>query len=245
MKNQLIQIDTLLDPFIAEGCRTISVAGSGGKTTFVRKAALYYASKLHVGVAASTKMFLPDDEWMVDGVRPPVKTPEKKHYSDAPVPGLCFYTDNILQEGKIAGIGEEMLRLALSESELLLIEADGSNRKPLKGWRKDEPVIVEKTDVTVGILPLHCLDHRLDETMVHRMEAFTALTGLSEGDTMTVEAYEALIRHPNGLFGHASGKKLLILNRVDSECLWQAARQIAAHCVSDVYQTVIGCLKNE
>jgi probable selenium-dependent hydroxylase accessory protein YqeC len=245
MKNQLIQMDTLLDPFIADGCRTISVAGSGGKTTFVRQAALSYASKLHVGVAASTKMFLPDDEWVVDGVRPPVITPENKNALDTPVPGICFYTDNILREGKIAGIGEEMLKLALSGSDLLLIEADGSNRKPLKGWRQDEPVIVENTDVTVGILPLHCLGQRLDNAMVHRMEAFTALTGLSEGDTMTVEAYETLIRHPNGLFGHASGKKMLILNRVDSEPLWQAAKLIAAHCVSDVYQTVIGCLKNE
>ena len=111
-------------------------------------------------------------------------------------------------------LGEQMLGQALEESDLLLIEADGSNRKPLKGWREDEPVILPATEATIGILPMHCLGEILDVTKVHRMEKFTAITGLEPGDVMTEKAYLQLITAENGLFGHSLGSRWLVLNRV-------------------------------
>ena len=144
-------------------------------------------------------------------------------------------------------LGEQMLGQALEESDLLLIEADGSNRKPLKGWREDEPVILPATEATIGVLPMHCLGEIIDETKVHRMEKFTAITGLGPGDVMTEEAYLQLITAENGLFGHSLGSRWLVLNRVNDPKLYQSAKKIAEAAVTSgvIDGWIAGCLENE
>ena len=160
---------------------------------------------------------------------------------------VCFYTEHILPSGKIWDLGEQMLGQALEESDLLLIEADGSNRKPLKGWREDEPVILPATEATIGILPMHCLGEILDVTKVHRMEKFTAITGLEPGDVMTEKAYLQLITAENGLFGHSLGSRWLVLNRVNDPQLYQSAKKIAEAAVTSgvIDGWIAGCLENE
>lgn len=240
-----IPIEKIMDPLLMQGCRVFSVTGSGGKTTLIRKAALHYAKTLHVGVAASTKMCLPDSQWQYKGRIPPVVLPDYPDDAGEAVPPVCFYAEHILPEGKIWDIGAEMMSRALVRSGILLVEADGSNRKPLKGWRTDEPVIVPETDVTIGILPLHCLGQRIDESMVHRPETFTAITGLKIGDKMNMDAYVRLITHPNGLFGHGRGKRVLVLNRVNNDELRMAAGSIAEQSKYCVDQWIAGCLEDE
>lgn len=257
-----IQVEDILNPLLDAGCRVFSVVGSGGKTTFIRRAALYYGAReayggdpsdgisqpfeagrpcgnvqsdesgqphrsaLRVGVAASTKMLLPDEQWQCGGIMPAVLTPASLKAADISLPPVCFYGEHILPEGKLWDIGPDMIELAMARSDLLLIEADGSKKKPLKGWRGDEPVIVPQTDVTIGILPLHCLGRIIHKEMVHRMESFTAITGLGCGDRMDTAAYMRLIIHPNGLFGHGRGRRVLVLNRADSPSLLAAAEEI-------------------
>lgn len=245
MKDYRIPVENMLDPLLAQGCRVFSVVGSGGKTTLIRRAALYYADYFNVGVAASTKMCLPDDQWRYRGIIPPVVSPDCPRNAEEAVPPVCFYTEHILPEGKIWDIGEDMLKLSLKKSDMLLVEADGSNCKPLKGWRKDEPVIVPKTDVTIGILPIHCLNQTIDSSLVHRMEAFTDITGLETGDRMTEEAYVRLITHPNGLFGHGMGERILVFNRADNDELKEASRQIAVRSRDCFDRWIAGCLENE
>lgn len=245
MKNYRIPIEKMMDPLLAQGCRVFSVAGSGGKTTLIRKAALHYAKTVHVGVAASTKMCLPDSQWQYKGLIPPVVLPDSPVDAGEAVPPLCFYAEHILPVGKIWGIGDKMMSRALERSGVLLVEADGSNRKPLKGWREDEPVIVPETDVTIGILPMHCLGQRIDESMVHRLEAFTAITGLNIGDKMNMDAYVRLITHSNGLFGHGRGRRILVLNRVNNDELRTAARVIAEQSEHCIDRWIAGCLEDE
>ena len=236
MKEYRIHVEELLDPLYRHGCRVFSVVGSGGKTTLIRQAAMHYARLYQVGVAASTKMCLPD------GVSSDGQGDAKRQA--APV---CFYTEHILPSGKIWDLGEQMLGQALEESDLLLIEADGSNRKPLKGWREDEPVILPATEATIGILPMHCLGEILDVTKVHRMEKFTAITGLEPGDVMTEKAYLQLITAENGLFGHSLGSRWLVLNRVNDPQLYQSAKKIAEAAVTSgvIDGWIAGCLENE
>ena len=140
-----------------------------------------------------------------------------------------------------------MLGQALEESDLLLIEADGSNRKPLKGWREDEPVILPATEATIGVLPMHCLGEIIDVTKVHRMEKFTAITGLKSGDVMREKAYLQLITAENGLFGHSLGSRWLVLNRVNDPQLYQSAKKIAEAAVTSgvIDGWIAGCLENE
>ena len=245
MRNDLENIGEVLAPLIDRGYRIFSVAGCGGKTTFIRRGALYYGQRLRVGVAASTKMYRPDGTWQLNGRIPEVVTPGRSVRPDGAGASICFYAEQILPNGKLSGIGAALLRLAQKNSDLIFIEADGSAGKPLKGWRSDEPVIPPATDVTVGILPMHCLGRRLQEDMVHRLDIFSDITGLTVGDVMNMEAYRRLIMHPAGLFGHASGERLLVLNRAGDERLWQAAEELAGLCRPYVSRSVIGCLMNE
>ena len=67
MKEYRIHVEELLDPLYRHGCRVFSVVGSGGKTTLIRQAAMHYARLYQVGVAASTKMCLPDGQWEYKG----------------------------------------------------------------------------------------------------------------------------------------------------------------------------------
>lgn len=258
VKDSLIQIEAVLDPYIAAGCRVFSVTGSGGKTTFIRRAALHYGAGLSVGVAASTKMCVPDEEWCLNGMIPQVlqlgsaKACGRQEIESAgrgagmqEDPGICFYTDEILPEGKLHGLGRAMCRMACESSRILLIEADGSNRKPLKGWREDEPVILPETDVTIGILPMHCLGQVIDDAMVHRMAAFTAITGLGAGNVMSADGYRRLILHPEGLFRRAVGQRILVLNRVDNSERQRAAEWLSKGCGDFVHQVVTGCLRED
>ena len=120
--------------------------------------------------------------------------------------------------------------------------------KALKGLREDEPVILPATEATIGILPMHCLGEILDVTKVHRMEKFTAITGLESGDVMTEKAYLQLITAENGLFGHSLGSRWLVLNRVNDPQLYQSAKEDCRSCC-DIRchrrMDLVGCLENE
>ncbi len=246
MKEYRIHVEELLDPLYRHGCRVFSVVGSGGKTTLIRQAAMHYARLYQVGVAASTKMCLPDGQWEYKGCPPAVVSSDGQGDAKRQAAPVCFYTEYILPSGKIWDLGEQMLGQALEESDLLLIEADGSNRKPLKGWREDEPVIFGNrshhwyfADALSG--------RDSDVTKVHRMEKFTAITGLEPSDVMTEKAYLQLITEENGLFGHSLGSRWLVLNRVNDPQLYQSAKKIAEAAVTSgvIDGWIVGCLENE
>jgi molybdenum cofactor cytidylyltransferase len=60
----------------------------------------------------------------------------------------------------------------------LLIEADGSRRKPLKAPNQNEPVIPEFVDQVVVVAGLTGLGKPLSEQFVHRPDIFAHLSGL-------------------------------------------------------------------
>ena len=188
-----IEPQRILRPVLGRGGRMICVCGCGGKTTFIKKTAAFYCKRIKTGIAASTRMYMPGADW-----------PQ----------GISVYRDALLPDGKIAGFSAALQKKALAECGLLLVEADGSAGRPLKGWADYEPVIPEYTAATVGILPLHVIGEKLRNEDVHRMSLFTALTGLKEGDVMTVQAMVRMILSAEGLFKSARGEKILILNHV-------------------------------
>ena len=52
---------------------------------------------------------------------------------------------------KIRGLSEEEYRKLKTQCDVLLVEADGAKRKPLKVPAEHEPVIPEDTDMVIGI----------------------------------------------------------------------------------------------
>lgn len=217
----------------------VSVVGSGGKTTFIETLAKTLAQRSRVCVAASTKMRCPKEE---DGVTVILKDSPKMRESIVQ-PGMYYMADECLPGGKLHGFSSEMMAWAKENTDIILIEADGSRQRPLKGWADYEPVIPEETMLTVGIMPVYVLGKMVDDTIVHRLPYFTEITGAKAGDVITKEHLIRAIIHPKGLFGKAKGEKMLFFSQVDDDTSEALANEIAEdERLNFIEKIIIGCM---
>ena len=240
-------IRDLIEEEIIKDSRVFAICGSGGKTSLLRLCCRSFSGTYQTAAAASTAIGFPDGSFSPSGRSPLVITPEGAFkLEEGTVRSLpevsledrrgepCFYGDMITEVPKLHGLDQEMFAMALSQNQLLFIEADGSARRPLKGWRDNEPVVPEGTDVTIGILPVHLLGKVLKAEDIHRPEFFRRLTGKGAGDLLTLEDLRKLAGEPQGLFKCARGRRLLLLNRISElpegvsrECLTDALKETA------------------
>jgi probable selenium-dependent hydroxylase accessory protein YqeC len=134
---------------------------------------------------------------------------------------------------KLSGLAPELVD-ALSQSgefDRILVEADGSARKPLKAAASHEPVIASATDLLIAVAGLNALGLPLNEESVFRAEIWARLTGTELGSPVSAESIAGMALHPDGFFkGRPPGaRSTLFLNRADSP-----ERQAAAKRISDL-----------
>lgn len=124
------------------------------------------------------------------------------------------------ETGKLIGFDPDFLdeMMRTGRFRWILTEADGSARKPIKAPAVHEPVIPRETRYLIGLIGLSALDKPLCETIVHRMDCFSRITGLVEGQKINLSAIEALIQHPFGLFKDcpAHTQTIAFLNQADT-----------------------------
>ncbi|MGA2505411.1 MAG: selenium cofactor biosynthesis protein YqeC [Anaerolineales bacterium] len=127
----------------------------------------------------------------------------------------------------------------------LLIEADGSRRRPLKAPAEYEPVTPEFVDKVLVFAGLTGLGKPLTNEYVHRPEIFARLSGLNEGDVITPEALVRVLTHPlGGLKNIPPGAKCVaLLNQADTPVLQAQAKMIAGQLLPG-YQAVIAASLN-
>jgi molybdenum cofactor cytidylyltransferase len=171
--------------------------------------------------------------------------PEDLDVFDRNIPsGLLLITGAQASQDRMGGIDvaclERLYALAERRQLPLLIEADGSRRRPLKAPAGHEPVIpawVDQVVVTVGLLGL---GKPLDATWVHRPEIFSELAGLPLGAQVTSEALVQVLAHPEGgLKGiPAQAQRICLLNQADTSELQAAASRLAQGLLP-AYQAVL------
>ena len=134
-----------------------------------------------------------------------------------------------------------------SHSIPLLIEADGSRQKPLKGWTDHEPPIPEFADMVVHVAGLSGLGKPLTEEHVHRPEIFSRLSGLNEGETISPQAVTRVLMDSQGGLKNIpeNAKKVVFLNQADSPKLQSIARGMAVSLLSKHHSVIVGSLLNE
>lgn len=138
----------------------IAVVGSGGKTTLIKRYKEEYLSQgLKVLVMTSTHMAAEEDSLMTDDADEIIRMLEEKHYT------MAGYREN----GKFSALSRETYQTVCTHADVVLIEADGSNRKPVKFPAYYEPVIYENVDRIVVVCGLHALNRRLADVS-HRPE---------------------------------------------------------------------------
>lgn len=119
--------------------------------------------------------------------------PHAMRYSDNPSEisealsehGFVFIYD-VIQDGKVYGPAINWTQQVLDtiDSDVLLIEADVANGRPLKAPLDDEPFIPSEATLVVPIASLSALDQPLDDDHIYNSQAMIDKYGFYEGSNV-------------------------------------------------------------
>ncbi len=214
----------------------VCLSGAGGKTSLLyRLAQEARALEYRVLVTTTTHLQMPTSD-QYDAL-----DLTGRLFSDRErlAPGIYVGVTGEPQAAKVSGVAEYILADRAERFDLILIEADGAARKPLKGWKTTEPVIPEFATLTIGVLDIQTLGKIISEGLVHRPELFCRITGAHLGERVSQDHLGRLVCHQHGLFQYAQGRRFLFINKAESEALLSAASALAR---SVPIATVIGSL---
>lgn len=210
----------------------VSLVGAGGKTSLLEALGSEQAVDGKAVLATTTTQVFrpsgavliePHEDWL----------PERIERLLSPGACLTVASESSLVEGraKLKGLAPSSVDWLweASMAPLILVEADGARRMPLKAHRTHEPVIPMTTTMLVGVLGLAGVGQPVDEEHVLGAAEFCALTGASPGQPVEPAHLAALATHPKGLFKKAPARirKVLVLNQGELPHAADAARQVA------------------
>lgn len=140
----------------------ISIVGAGGKTTALRGLARTLASR-RVLVTTTTHLFPfspPDCRTVLTN---PMLDELLRQLS---LPGAVC-AGRQAEGGKLCALYPDLLTQAAAAADIVLCEADGAHRLPLKLHRADEPVLAPQTDLCLIVAGLSALGQPVQD-VVHR-----------------------------------------------------------------------------
>lgn len=147
--------------------------------------------------------------------------------------GFVFlYSREDKKRGKIIGLHPDVIPGLMDSvnSDVLLIEADGSRRLPFKAPYAHEPVIPPDTSLVVPVAGIDVLGQPLDEDHVYNAAAIMERYGFPEGGSMLPPWMAVTIRDPElGLRGVPDKARVVVLlNKVPINGYGRArARRVA------------------
>lgn len=210
----------------------ISLVGGGGKTTTIFRLARDLKQRgKRVLVTTTTNMFLPaEDE--CDAL---VLTPLQEDALLGTRPGgtiICLAAGLIPEKLKLKSVAPAFIDhlFTAGRFDVILVEADGAKRKPIKAPADYEPVLPTATTLVMGCIGLDAVGLPIEERHVHREHLFARVTGTRPGDRIDVATIARLIVSPDGLFRAAppGAARLVLLNKADDEERCRAGEAVAA-----------------
>ena len=137
------------------------------------------------------------------------------------------------ESGKAPGISPELvaeIKQRVGDPKLtIVVEADGSRMRSLKGPASHEPVIPDCTTLVAPIVGADIFGERLTDEHVHRANIVADLLGVRMGSLITPDLVSRLLLHPQGgTKGLPSAARLVpLINKVETQSRLQAARETA------------------
>lgn len=161
----------------------ISVVGSGGKTTLIKQLSSRYRSEgKTVLVTTTTHMFIEEDTLLTDDAEKIIGVLQETGYAMAGIP-----------EGiKIKALSRETFDTVCAWADVVLVEADGSKRLPLKYPNASEPVIPKNTDQILVVCGLNAIGQTAKD-VCHRLELVKACLGIEEDTVISAEHVQKLV----------------------------------------------------
>lgn len=214
----------------------IAVVGGGGKTSLLfRLTEEFLRMDKRVIVTTTTHMaYEPERPFARDGEELLVK----KHLMEQ------GYTMAAAWDGcseKVSGLSEEKLEALFPMCDVLLIEADGAKRLPVKVPRSWEPVIPECADLVIAVVGLDCLGKAIVET-AHRPTDVAAFLEKKPEALLMPEDVLSLVTSERGLKKGVDHREYVIyLNK--AELAPEEAVSMTAELHRRGYRAAFGSLK--
>ena len=156
----------------------ISVVGSGGKTTLIKKLAQQHCNQgKTVFITTTTHMFIEADTLLTDDADAIIQALKETGYAMAGIPA----------GEKIRSLSRDTFDAVCAHADVVLVEADGSKHMPLKFPNRTEPVIPENTDEIIVVCGLNAIGQKAKD-VCHRLELVKACLGV-ENDTLITPAH--------------------------------------------------------
>lgn len=199
-----------------------AIIGSGGKTTLLRTLSGELPGRVLLCTSTHFQGYA-DLPTVTDPTESALREALWKH------PIVCAAGRS--PTGKLVDCGLPYETLA-DLADFVLVEADGSRRRPLKAHARHEPVIPPCTRQVICMVGLSGL-HRPVSEVVHRPELFCPLVGCTPEDEATPERVaRALVQE------HLADT--YFLNQAESGSVLQDAKIIASHLKSQGFSVVAG-----
>ena len=95
----------------------------------------------------------------------------------------------LLSKNRVGGVEPGSITSLAPLADVVLIEADGSRRRPIKGTADHEPVLPDAATLVVAVGNIRAFGAPVTEENVHRPELFSKLTGIGAGQSITARAF--------------------------------------------------------
>jgi probable selenium-dependent hydroxylase accessory protein YqeC len=210
---------------------TVALVGGGGKTSIMYHLAEEIPAPYRVLITTTTKIAAPEPG------RYPCFYTDREGYEEALIKVLqsgqrpVLASQRIKKNNKFDGVKPSDLAALFKTGQVdfILVEADGSKGRPLKGHLDYEPVIPEITTRLIIVIGADVLGRPLDAEYVHRPEIAAELTGQEMGTIVKPETIARLIAHPRGILrtSPAQAKNIAVINKIDSLGTWDEVYETA------------------
>jgi molybdenum cofactor cytidylyltransferase len=158
-------------------------------------------------------------------------------------------SDYLRRENKLKGIELDQMAGLLELADAVLVEADGSRGLSIKAPAAYEPIVPAETNVLVPVVGLDVIGHPLTGAVAHRPELLSAVTGLAQGEEITVAALARLLTHEQGALKGAPphARVIPLLNKAEDAASLARARNIAGQIKSHsaLTRVLIGAVARE
>lgn len=213
----LLKIDIEKHPVIA-------VVGGGGKTSLI------YRLNEELQTMGKRVIISTTTHMAYDPMLPLIKSTELEKVPEMlEKHGFVAVADIEENSGKMCSIEEKELKKLVSLCDIMLIEADGAKRKPLKVPADWEPVIPEFADMVISVIGLDCLGKPICETS-HRAEYTSTFLKKNLDAPVTAEDIEKIAISVHGLYKNVDHKVYRVyLNKADVLPDPKPAEQIVKH----------------
>jgi probable selenium-dependent hydroxylase accessory protein YqeC len=95
----------------------------------------------------------------------------------------------LISKNRVGGVEPAAIPSLAPLADVILVEADGSRRRPIKGTADHEPVLPHAATLVVAVGSIRAFGAPVDEEHVHRPELFSKLTGVGAGQSITARAF--------------------------------------------------------